>query len=358
MTWLSWLISNVVLAGCLALLAAAVQRWLGALAIARLLWLLALLKLLTPPVVSVPLSESPGLLACVLGTCACGTHVNSTSPLVTSLPWILLAMWIVGAGVTGYNAWRRWSHFQRLLVSASPAPVSWQTLALKLATDLSLWRMPKILVVPGRLPPFVISGWRGPRMVLPRALVEQLEPTQVPSLLLHELVHLKNRDHLVRLFELVVRVVFWWLPMVGAIGRQLRVCEEARCDGAVVAHMPHARRGYAKLLLDVLEFVHPLPTFAIPQATGMSVATDVEQRLRAILETRSPGRVNRLAALLTLVFACAVLPCELRYGLARGAQPAARSNTIFTTCEPGAPVNEPTNQPVVPAEVLSMCCPS
>ncbi len=133
--------------------------------------------------------------------------------------------------------------------------------------------------MPGQLPPMVVPGWRRPRLLLPVSLMGKLNASQRDALLLHELLHVKRRDHLVRMLELMVGVAFWWLPMVGSIGKQLRACEEACCDAAVVARLPHARRDYARLLLDVLDFAKPLPSQAVPHVTAMSAA-DLEKRLR------------------------------------------------------------------------------
>ena len=289
MAWLPCIISNVFLASLLALAAWFMQRWLRQHAIAHILWVLVLVKLVTPPLVSVPLHEEPAKTACQNGTCSCGPHVQTTAR--ASLPWILLAVWSTGATATGWTAWRRWARFRHLLTYAVPAPPEWQALAVRLSTELSLRHPPEILTVPGRLPPLVIPGRQRPRMLLPRALVGRLTGTQRTVLMLHELIHIQRRDHLVRLMELAVRVAYWWLPVVSLIGRQMRTCEESCCDAAVVARQPQARRDYGRLLLDVVEFVAPSPR-AIEQATAMNSAHDLERRLRAILDT-SPRKPRR-----------------------------------------------------------------
>jgi hypothetical protein len=109
MPWLSCVVSNVLLALLLALAAWFVQRWLRRPAIAHVLWVLVLVKLVTPPLVSVPLHESPGIMACTLGTCGCRQHAPRQTLVRDTLPWVLLATWSAGAGVTGWTAWRRWS---------------------------------------------------------------------------------------------------------------------------------------------------------------------------------------------------------------------------------------------------------
>src|SRR5438270_5791648 len=112
MPWLSWIVSNVLLASLLALAAWVMQRWLRWHALAHVLWILVLVKLVTPPLVSVSLEETPDHTACQNGICRCGPHVPSTAH--AALPWILLAAWSIGAAATGWTAWRRWNRFRYL----------------------------------------------------------------------------------------------------------------------------------------------------------------------------------------------------------------------------------------------------
>lgn len=317
MTCLSSITSNIALAALLALAAWFVQRRLRRPAVARMLWVLALVKLVTPPLLSVPLGELPGQMACVLGVCGCGPHTS----LQSVLPWVLSAVWLTGAVAIGSAALLRWTRFRRLIAHSRLAPREWQTLAAQLTSELSLRCPPKILAVPGRLPPLVVPGWRQPCVLLPAGLMDRLNASQRASLLLHELVHIKRRDHLVRLLELAVSIVFWWLPL-SSIGRQLRVCEEICCDAEVVARMPFARRDYASLLLDVIDFADPLPRHSVPPATAMSAACDLEQRLSAIMNDTPETTSTWPTAALVLVLACAILPCDLRYDIASSPVPA------------------------------------
>jgi bla regulator protein BlaR1 len=349
MPWLSWIVSNVLLASLLALAAWFLQRWLRQYAIAHILWVLVLVKLVTPPLVSVSLQEPP--TACQNGTCRCGPHVQSTAR--AALPWILLTAWSVGAAAAGWTAWRRWSRFRYLLAHVVSAPPEWQALAERLSAELSLRRPPEILAVPGLLPPLVLPGWHRPRMLLPMAMMDRLTDTQRTVLVLHELIHIQRRDHLVRLLELAVRVVYWWLPVVKLISRQLRTCEESCCDAAVVARQPQARRDYGRLLLDVLDFVTP-STRAIEQATAMNSANDLERRLRAILDT-SPGTPRRwLVGVFAVGLACAIVPCELHYDLVRALAPAAKSVEREPATDPTPSPNGDRNVNPVKLE----CCPS
>jgi beta-lactamase regulating signal transducer with metallopeptidase domain len=323
MPLLNWVLSNVLLALVLALAASFVQRRYQRPALAHFLWVLVLVKLVTPPLVSVPLGRLPGPVACTLGACGCDHHSRTQGFVRGTLPWVLLVAWIAGAGATAWTAWRRWTWFRRLTAHARLASPRWQSLAARLASELAIRRPPEILTVPGRLPPMIVPGRTRSRVLLPTALVRRLRGRQKVALLTHELVHVKRGDHWVRMLELTIHVVYWWLPIVRPIGRQLRACEEACCDAAVVARLPEARRDYAALLLDALDLASALPGHPAAQATAMSAAQDLEQRLRAILDAGRPTRRAWPAGTLAVGLACALLPCKLHYDLVGRAAPAA-----------------------------------
>jgi beta-lactamase regulating signal transducer with metallopeptidase domain len=354
MPMLSWVVSNLILALVLALAAWFAQRLLVRPAVARILWVLVLVKLVTPPLLNVPLGQSPGPMACTLGACGCDHHSPAQTFVRDTLPWLLLAGWTAGAGMTAWVAWRRWARFRRLVAHASPAPPEWQSLAARLAADLSIRRPPEVLAVPGRLPPLVIPGRSRPRVLLPMDLLGRLDAAQRAALLLHELVHIQRGDHLVRMLELTVGVAYWWLPAVGLIGRRLRACEEASCDAAVVARLPDARRDYARLLLDVIDFANPPRGQAAPQATAMSAADGLEKRLRAILDPTPGTRRARLAGVFAVGLAFAILPCGLHYDVAGRPEPAAPSDGL----EPAASATPSPGDDRAGKPPRLDCCPS
>ena len=353
MSWVSCIISNIVFALLLATLAWFVQRRLRQYAVARILWLLVLVKLVTPPLVNVQLGASAGMTACALGTCMCGPHEREMTILGGTLPWVLVAVWLAGAGATGWTAWCRWSQFRRLLAHAKPAPPEWQALATRIACELSIRRPPEILIVPGRLPPLVVPGRGRACMLLPMELLGELNGSQRVALLMHELMHIKRGDHLVRMLELVVGVAYWWLPIVALIGRQLRACEETCCDEAVVVRLPGARRDYARLLLDVLDFANPLPPQAVSQATAMSAGQELEQRLRAILHATPATRRAWPVGALALGLACAILPYGVQYEFARRPAPVPVSSDFQPTA-----ATTPLSGDGQKSELFVGCCPS
>src|SRR5262245_49854386 len=129
MPLLNCVLSNVLLALLLAVVASFVQRRLRRPALAHILWVLVLVKLVTPPLVSVPVGKAPGSVACALGVCGCDHHSPTQAFLRDTLPWLLCGAWTAGAGLTAWTAWRRWTWFRRLTARARLAPPQWQALA-------------------------------------------------------------------------------------------------------------------------------------------------------------------------------------------------------------------------------------
>ena len=119
MPCLDCVVSNILLASLLALAAWFIQRRLRWHGIAHIIWVLVLVKLVTPPLVSVSLFEPPGNAACRAGTCCCGPHVQTG--VCDTIAWILLAPWLVGAAAKGWTAWARWTRFRDLVAHAGPA---------------------------------------------------------------------------------------------------------------------------------------------------------------------------------------------------------------------------------------------
>lgn len=114
-----------------------------------------------------------------------------------------------------------------------------------------------------------------------------------------------------------------------------------------MAHLPQARRDYARLLLDVVDFASPLAPQAIPQATAMSVADDLERRMRGILDAAPEKRRAWPTGALTLGLACAVIPCQLHYDFVGPgvATPESSAPGAKAGCEP-MPKNTANNLPL------------
>ena len=108
------------------------------------------------------------------------------------------------------------------------------------------------------------------------------------SVLLHELVHIRRFDVLAQSTSRVVCCVFWFHPLAWAAARQMRRERELACDDAVLLHGVDAPE-YAGHLMELVRAMASRRR-AWASAPGMAESSDLESRVRALLD----GRRNRL----------------------------------------------------------------
>ncbi len=132
------------------------------------------------------------------------------------LPWeaSLLFVLLFGAVAWWSLAAVRVVRFHCMVKNCPAVPSEWQDQSDELADHLGLTRRPKVYLVPGQVPPMLWAIGRRPRLLIPGQLWPTLEPDEQTSLLLHELAHLRRRDHWVRWLELFVGGLYWWHPAV------------------------------------------------------------------------------------------------------------------------------------------------
>jgi hypothetical protein len=148
------------------------------------------------------------------------------------------------------------------------------------------------------------------------------------AVLVHELAHLRRRDHLVRWLELAATVVHWWNPLFWLVRRQLRAHAELACDAWVTGILPDARRPYAEALLEVC--ARSSHAAAPSAAVGIGgEGRDFQRRLTMIMRDRAQCRLAAEAKLFVVLLALAALPA---WTLGQG------------EAKPGAPADDPAAQ--------------
>ena len=147
-----------------------------------------------------------------------------------------------------------------------------------------------------------------PRLIIPRDLWKSLNQRQRSLLLAHELAHLRRGDHVVRLFELFVTALYWWLPVVWWGRHALCDAEEECCDAWVVWAFPEEARTYAETLLDTVDFLNPSRTTEPLLASGFGRAHHLRRRLTMIMLGTTPRRLGWASAMGTLGLSAVLLP--------------------------------------------------
>jgi beta-lactamase regulating signal transducer with metallopeptidase domain len=324
---------NAAIATALAILVAAAGRLLTHRpAVLHCLWLLVLLKLVTPPLWDVPL---PGWDPCVVESeAAAGPYLleaavepegailemsgvpeiptgeaSSGPPRWTAFLFPALGgVWVIGSMVMVVVAGIRVSRFRRLLGQSYPASAEVQDEVDTLAGMLGLSRLPEARWIDARLTPILWAVGCRPQVILPRELWDRLDRRQRSMLLVHEIAHVRRGDHLVRLFELLITTLFWWLPTVWWARRALHDVEEQCCDAWVTWAFPKNARSYAEALLETIDFVHSSGSREPVLATGFGKVHHLRKRLTMIMLGTTSRRLTWRGALGAFAAGALLLP--------------------------------------------------
>ena len=260
---LLWVASNLAVSTALAVAAWLVQKRARFTTVAHLLWIMALVKLVTPPLFAVPVLAAPADNAG--GALPAPAIVDAgvdLMPAAQAAAWTVDAWtvtgcaWLLGSAcVLAWSLWRV-ARFDKLLRSSSvAAPASLASQLHSLCDRLDLPTPPVLRMTTARITPLV--WWIGgrPRVYLPAAMVDSLQPQQLRWVLAHELAHVRRGDHFVRWIEWLTCVGFWWNPVTWWARRNLRRNEELCCDALVLRSLQGDRHDYANSLLTAVEFL-------------------------------------------------------------------------------------------------------
>jgi beta-lactamase regulating signal transducer with metallopeptidase domain len=216
-----------------------------------------------------------------------------------------LSLWLAGSTLVGSLHVVRALRFRRRLAEARPAP-SW------LACELEAWaarlgvRAPPAFVLAGIGSPLVWSLGR-PALYWPASLVSSLPDRCREAVLVHELAHLRRRDHWVGWLQVLAACLWWWHPLFWYVRRRLRASAELACDAWVLWALPQARRAYAEALIEVSERVSG-PAAPVPALGIGGGRQDFERRLTMIMRETVACRVSRGGLLALGALALIALP--------------------------------------------------
>ncbi|OGV58864.1 MAG: hypothetical protein A2X49_07355 [Lentisphaerae bacterium GWF2_52_8] len=103
----------------------------------------------------------------------------------------------------------------------------------------------------------LLMGIFRPRLLFPLGLRSLLNSSELRSIFLHELAHLKRNDLILNAFTSLLLAVHWFNPFIWLAFRRMREDQEAACDQLALSCM--GERGYESYGGTILKLIECLP---------------------------------------------------------------------------------------------------
>ncbi len=189
---------------------------------------------------------------------------------IANLPSFPPTLWIGGAVLIVLLGALRVIRSRTVIRAARPAPIPVTDLVAEVAQSIGLRRVPETFIVDRRTSPMIWCG-RKLRLVLPSSLWVELDDIGRRAVVVHELAHLRRRDHWVSWVGLLVGILYWWYPLVWWVRSRVNAEAEHCCDAWVTTLLPRSRRAYAEALLKAKQ--HVFESDRVVPAVGIGITT-------------------------------------------------------------------------------------
>ena len=246
------------------------------------------------------------------------TTSNQTGPTTTVSPGrttdpapFLLAIW---AGGVALNLAGLVLGFWRLLRTAARAAVihegPWVDAARSLSEHFGL-RTPVRLLQSDQQALLVTWGLFTPKVMLP-ADAASWDADRIHVVLAHELAHVHRSDWIIQIGSELLRIAYWFNPLVWFASSRLRLESERACDDAVV-NLGVSGRDYALHLLELARQFGRARHIPFPAVAVVPRPSSLERRVTAMLNPRlsrrplsMTSRFGTIAALLAIALPIAL----------------------------------------------------
>ncbi|MCK4881243.1 MAG: M56 family metallopeptidase, partial [Bacteroidales bacterium] len=206
-------------------------------------------------------------------------------------------LYIAGALAMLFRSAASLGYVRRMRNSGARIGPEWQDRFSRISLSMGI-RRPVDLLESARIKGPLLVGFLKPAVIVPAGMITNLPVSQIETILMHELYHLKRRDYLVNIMQLFIEGVLFYHPAVWIISGIVRNEREHCCDDGVI-HKTDNPVNYAKALIHIAE--QQQYTRLVPGAVG-TTKHHLKFRINRILnrntmKTNMRDRVISLALL-------------------------------------------------------------
>lgn len=213
-------------------------------------------------------------------------------------------LWLTGSIAVLAAAFDRQQRFNAMLRRRPRAngPLL-RALVASLSHKAGLKKAVSIVLMPAGTTPAMV-GIRRPKLLLPEDWDTRFDENSLKHVVLHELLHVRQRDLIWNWAATAVQALHWFNPLVWFVVSRFQADRELRCDAAALAILaPSERLDYGHTLLRIQETF-----FAPPAIAGLApcVRNHPTLRQRILMIAHPTTRQPWLHALLVLTLSVLV----------------------------------------------------
>lgn len=154
-------------------------------------------------------------------------------------------------------------------------------------------------------------------IILPEE-IRTLTPDQMKMAIEHELIHIRRKDHIFKMFGQSLKLIWFFWPPMYLINRELEAEMEISCDAEVLGQSSISNRAYGELLIYFASKVSQIEGFGL----GVSNSFLYRRILSMKTHQKKPKKVVQFALLTTLITISATISV---YAMQSNASPLVSS---------------------------------
>jgi TonB family protein len=183
----------------------------------------------------------------------------------------------------------------------------WLELAGEISGRLSIRKPVRLVFHNHDIPPMTWGLFR--HVVILPAGAKLWTPARRRLVLTHELTHVQRNDGLMQLFVQLACSVYWFNPVIWYAAHRIRLERERACDDQVI-NDGTAPEDYAGHLVEIARALSRNGALTVA-AISMAQPSQLETRVRSILDRRTSRRRLSRLALVPLLASIALLTCTI-----------------------------------------------
>ena len=226
-------------------------------------------------------------------------YLDEASAFIQSNLPLFLMVWIFGTLLFSLRILTGLVYVEKIRRDATLLHNEWSDRIHQLAERLNIDRLISLAESSAIQVPIIIGHFK-PMILIPIGMCTSLSTEQLETIFLHEIAHIRRKDYLINLLQLVVEAIYFFNPFVWIVSGIMKREREHCCDDAVVQLHGNAK-AYAHALATLEELRLSKVGLSLSLAENKNQLLNRVKRLMEKSVKNYSGRERIIPALLLVI---------------------------------------------------------